>query len=78
MTRPVILTDRDLSVLEALKCSYPPSATYMVRYWSRGALTTPQVLRSLKKLERAGRVERVSSRYLVMICWNPISERGLA
>lgn len=34
-----------------------------------GKLTTSTVLRCLKKMEKAGRVERVRSPYAVQICW---------
>lgn len=34
-----------------------------------GTLTTSTVLRCLKRMEKAGRVERVTSPYAVQICW---------
>lgn len=34
-----------------------------------GKLTTSTVLRCLKRMEKAGRVERVRSPYAVQICW---------
>ena len=37
---------------------------------------TDWVLRQLKRLEREGRVERVSSPYLVQICWRPKATGG--
>lgn len=33
-------------------------------------VTTPQVLRLLKKMEIAGRVKRVRSNYAIQICWS--------
>lgn len=37
------------------------------RRWS-----TPQILRHLKKLELAGKVERAPTSYAVMLCWRPV------
>ncbi|MTK11865.1 MAG: hypothetical protein F8N39_07205 [Clostridiaceae bacterium] len=83
MTATVKLTIRDLSVLDAIELSRRPSATSLVRvvrnFFCRWhPLTTAQVLRSLKKLERAGRVKRVPSSYQVMLCWLTVDEDGEA
>jgi hypothetical protein len=42
------------------------------------SVETPWVLRQLKRLERAGRVERVPSSYAVMLVWRvvPTPEAG--
>ncbi|WP_224262366.1 hypothetical protein [Klebsiella michiganensis] len=37
---------------------------------------TPQALRFLKKMERAGKVKRVRSVYAVQICW-ALTELGM-
>lgn len=75
------ITPRDHQVLAALRRS-EPSVTYVVRNWlsdfGRGPnLTTPQVLRSLKRLEKAGLVERCPTPYVVMIRWR-LTRKGAA
>lgn len=47
--------------------------TYVVTNWLRDidrAINTPSVLRRLKKLEKAGLVQRVKSPYKTQICWS--------
>jgi hypothetical protein len=49
-----------------------PSMTYVIRNWLRSKgfrVETPWVLRQMKRLERAGRVQRVPTSYAVQICW---------
>ncbi|CAI1836483.1 Uncharacterised protein [Serratia grimesii] len=46
--------------------------TYVVTNWLRDIdrkIETPVVLRRLKKLEKAGKVQRVKSVYKTQICW---------
>ena len=46
--------------------------TYVVTNWLRDKywpLDTAYVLRRLKKLESAGKVQRVKSVYAIQICW---------
>lgn len=73
----------DAAILDALR-RYATSgaATYVVRNCLRSPsvaglnLTTAQVRRRLMLLERAGRVERVTSNYLVMIVWRVKEGQG--
>lgn len=47
--------------------------TYVVTNWLRDfdkKIETPAVLRRLKKLEKAGKVQRVKSAYKTQICWD--------
>lgn len=66
-------TDIEKAILEALTWRISGYPTYVLRNWlprdMRTCLSTPQVLYHLKKLEAAGKVERVPSNYAVMICW---------
>ncbi len=46
--------------------------TYVVANWLRDfdkKIETPSVLRRLKKLEKAGKIQRVKSVYKTQICW---------
>jgi hypothetical protein len=48
------------------------SMTYVIRNRLRSKgfrVETPWVLRQMKRLERAGRVQRVPTSYAVQICW---------
>ncbi|MDW9478658.1 hypothetical protein GOB57_08065 [Sinorhizobium meliloti] len=61
----------DEQVLAALKES-PRSATYVIKNILREvdrAVTTPQVLRALKRLQKAGKVREVPTNYAVMLTW---------
>lgn len=61
----------DEAILVAVR-RYPGAATYVIRNMlSTGQphLKTASVLRRLKGLELAGKVERAPSSYRVMICW---------
>lgn len=61
----------DAAILDAVRRS-PRAATYVFRNMlsvGRPYLKTPSILTRLKRLEREGKVERVSSSYRVMICW---------
>lgn len=58
--------------------SHGISATYVVynilrREHGMRDVKTPRVLRSLKRLEAAGKVKRVPTSYAVMISWAPVS-----
>lgn len=49
--------------------------TYVVAYWLRRLdknIQTPLVLRRLKKLEKAGKIQRVKSVYKTQICWSAL------
>lgn len=64
----------DEQILAVLTAWGNDSMTYVAanRLRSQGyKVSTSQVRRRLMKLEREGRVERVSSPYLVQICWRP-------
>lgn len=41
----------------------------------RPGLTTPPILRALRRLEKAGKVQRVGSPYAVQLCWAPVEEQ---
>lgn len=41
----------------------------------RPNLTTPPILRALRRLEKAGKVERVRTNYAVQLCWAPVEEQ---
>ena len=64
----------DEQIIATLTAWGPDSMTYVAanRLRSQGyKVSTAQVRRRLMKLEREGRVERVSSPYLAQICWRP-------
>jgi DNA-binding MarR family transcriptional regulator len=63
----------DEQILAAIRRWGNRSMTYVVRnvLWTDGFRTeTPWVLRQLKRLEKAGLVERASSSYAVQLCWS--------
>lgn len=63
----------DEEILSAVSRWGNRAMTYAVRNWlsmEGFRIETPWVLRQLKRLERAGKVERVSSVYAVQICWS--------
>lgn len=41
----------------------------------RPNLPTPPILRALRRLEKAGKVERVRTSYAVQLCWAPVEEQ---
>jgi len=61
----------DDQIIQVLK-SHGRCMTYVVTNWLRDfdkKIDTPAVLRRLKKLEKAGKVQRVKSTYKTQICW---------
>ena len=78
MTPPNKPQDRD--ILAAAGAGNGSNMTYVIknRLQSAGfSVQTPWILRQMKRLERAGEVERVSSPYLKQICWKPtLKETG--
>lgn len=63
-------TDDD--ILAATREWATSSMTYVIknRLRSKGfRVETPWVLRQMKRLERAGRVQRVSTNFAVQLCW---------
>ncbi len=69
MTRP---KPTDLEILAAVTDWGNQTCTYVIRnrLVSKGyAVRTPWVLRQMKRLERAGKVVRVPTNYLVQITW---------
>jgi hypothetical protein len=64
----------DAAIVKAMAARSDGIMTYVVRnilameHGYKG-LTTSTVLRRLKRMERAGEVERVRSSYAVMLCW---------
>lgn len=68
-------TPSDKEILEAVAAYSGRNMTFVVRNilsLKYRKLKTSQVLRRLKKMEKAGRVQRVSSVYDVQICWEVI------
>lgn len=65
----------DDQILAAIT-SHGAAMTYVVRNIlvreQRFPVETPWVLRQLKRLERAGKVERARTSYLVQICWKVV------
>ncbi|MCV9963913.1 hypothetical protein OIU34_18715 [Pararhizobium sp. BT-229] len=64
----------DEQVLAAVK-ERPRSATYVVKNVLRSidrSVTTPQVLRALRRLEKLGRVREVPTSYAVMLSWEAV------
>ncbi|TBL50564.1 hypothetical protein EYY98_08995 [Obesumbacterium proteus] len=62
----------DDKIIQVLK-SHGRCMTYVVTNWLRDfdkKIETPAVLRRLKKLEKAGKVQRVKSTYKTQICWD--------
>lgn len=71
----------DDQVLAALRdggqcMTYVVANRISMRWKSRG-FDTAFVLRRLKALEKAGKVERVPSPYAVQICWRAVDEKPL-
>ncbi|WP_068089191.1 hypothetical protein [Novosphingobium rosa] len=69
---------RDDVLLEILGQRHD-AMTYVVRNYLRSSpylfdVETPWVLRQMKRLERAGKVKRVSTSYAVQICWALVKE----
>lgn len=61
----------DDQIIQVLK-SHGRCMTYVVTNWLRDfdkKIDTPAVLRRLKKLEKAGKVQRVKSTHKTQICW---------
>lgn len=62
----------DDQIIQVLK-SHGRCMTYVVANWLSDfdkKIDTPAVLRRLKKLEKAGKVQRVKSNYKTQICWD--------
>lgn len=71
--RNAMAAQHDVAILAATPATHG-DATYVIRNRVRGHgqgpdLTTAQVLRALKRLERLGRVRRELAGYAVMISW---------
>jgi hypothetical protein len=65
----------DADILAAVRNWGNRSMTYVVRNMlahSFSDVKTPWVLRQLKRLEREGKVQRVSSSYVTQICWSAL------
>lgn len=64
----------DAAIVAAMAARPSGTMTYVIRNilsMEHGyrTIATPTVLRRLKKMERAGEVERVPSGYAVQLCW---------
>lgn len=70
-------TPSDEQILGALAKRGGRAMTYVVRNTLamdyRVNVETSWVLRQLKRLERDGKVQRVSSSYIVQICWGLVA-----
>ncbi len=67
----------DQEVIDYLLGGGRGQATYVIRNvlartGNRPLLTTRQVLRKMKRLEREGRVKQSPSSYMVMLCWEAV------
>jgi hypothetical protein len=73
----VISDVSDSEILISVKSWGTRCPTYVVRNtlsmdFGHRSITTAQVLRRLKKLEKEGKVVRMKSPYKVMLCWGVV------
>ena len=68
----------DEQIIEQIDVWGPDAVTYVIANRLRSKrfpVRTAWVLRQLKRLEKAGKVERVPSIYAVQLCWRPTPSR---